>query len=811
MAKRKNESKAIFTADTADMNKKLEEVKTRMGTLSSEMKLAAATFKSTGNATEFYEQKQQILGNQLQQAQQKTEALSDKLEVAKRCYGENSAEAQRLEAQVNNAKAAEARIEAQIQQCNAQLERQQEAAKQDESAIGQLSNEISQQEAKVSSLASEYANAVVAFGKNSTEAKQLKAELTDANEALGKSKEDMAKAESAAKQLSSALDDVGSSGSDMSADLSDIAGGFVIFDYIKDGLGALADMSRETEEYRAHLNQLNTAFETSGRSQETANQTYQRFLGLVGDSDQAIEAAQDMNNLADAGGDIDTWYNIAAGAVAAFGDALPVENLIESANETIRTGQITGGLADAVNWTTINVDEMNQKLGSDHRAAMQAFNKALTDGESKEDALNAAFGACSTEQERQQILTTVLSSQYSELGQTFQDTNSDIIESRVAQDDLMQAQSELAAQFTPLQTDLTNLAAQGFGFLAQGVETLKQNMETVAPVAVGLGVAVVGMGAAMYGPTAAANALAAANRVLNAAMGANPIAKVVVLIAALVAAFITAYNTSEDFRNVVDSVFGGIKSFIGGAMEAAKGFVSGGIAAMQGAWNRITPFLALAQGIFNGIRSVIQTCINNAKGAVSNGVSAMRGAWNGIQSLLSAARSVFNGIVNAIRNPMQTARNVVSGAINAIKGFFRFRISWPHIPMPHFSIQPSGWKVGDLLQGSIPRLGISFYAKGGIMTSPTLFGINGENAMVGGEAGDEAILPVSLLQGWIDDALDFRESKAAGMLSQILSELGLFHRDMPGIIRESAPRSLDIGNERGVVRLVSKLSRKWGA
>ena len=61
----------------------------------------------------------------------------------------------------------------------------------------------------------------------------------------------------------------------------------------------------------------------------------------------------------------------------------------------------------------------------------------------------------------------------------------------------------------------------------------------------------------------------------------------------------------------------------------------------------------------------------------------------------------------------------------------------------------------------------------------------------------------------INDAVASRDSKAAGMLSLILSELGLFRKEMPRIIEESAPRSLDIGNERGVVRLINKLSRKW--
>ena len=91
------------------------------------------------------------------------------------------------------------------------------------------------------------------------------------------------------------------------------------------GLSALAG---ESMEYTESSNRLATAADAVGVSQERANEAYQNFLGLTGDSDQATEATQDMLNLAQAGGDIDTWYTIAAGSVARFGDALPVENLI---------------------------------------------------------------------------------------------------------------------------------------------------------------------------------------------------------------------------------------------------------------------------------------------------------------------------------------------------------------------------------------------------------------------------------------------------------------------------------------------------
>ena len=116
--------------------------------------------------------------------------------------------------------------------------------------------------------------------------------------------------------------------------------------------------------------------------------------------------------------------------------------------------------------------------------------------------------------------------------------------------------------------------------------------------------------------------------------------------------------------------------------------------------------------------------------------------FNGLKSRVG---NIFAGIRNAIVKPVETAKNSIKKIVNAIKGFFNFKISWPKIPLPHFSIKPSGWKIGDLLKGSIPTLGIRWYAKGGIMTKPTLFG--------GGEAGNEAILPLDGFYNYLDDKL----------------------------------------------------------
>ena len=119
--------------------------------------------------------------------------------------------------------------------------------------------------------------------------------------------------------------------------------------------------------------------------------------------------------------------------------------------------------------------------------------------------------------------------------------------------------------------------------------------------------------------------------------------------------------------------------------------------------------------------------------------SSISNVFNGI---LSTASNIWNSIKSTISNAIDGAKNAVSSAIQAIKNLFNFNISWPHIPLPHFSVSGSANPLDWLSQG-VPSIAIEWYAKGGIMTKPTLFGMNGNRAMVGGEAGAEAILPLN--------------------------------------------------------------------
>ena len=150
---------------------------------------------------------------------------------------------------------------------------------------------------------------------------------------------------------------------------------------------------------------------------------------------------------------------------------------------------------------------------------------------------------------------------------------------------------------------------------------------------------------------------------------------------------------------------------------------------------------------------------------------------------------MWNGIKNAIMTPINAAKEKVKSVIDTIKGFFNFQIKWPKIPMPHFHVSPSGWKIGDLLKGSIPRLGIDWYAKGGILTRPTLFGVDDASGklMAGGEAGREAVAPIDTLTGYVRDAVRVE----TGAISERMDTL-------VNMLADYLPRVL-IGMERPMV------------
>lgn len=132
-------------------------------------------------------------------------------------------------------------------------------------------------------------------------------------------------------------------------------------------------MAEATEEYRRAMGKLNTAYQSVGFSSDVAQQAYSGFYSILGDTDTATEASQLLSQLARNQEDVLKWTKIAAGVSGKFGDSLPINSLVESANESLRTGKVTGVLADALNWAgKVSEDQMNAKLAATNDTAKRA-------------------------------------------------------------------------------------------------------------------------------------------------------------------------------------------------------------------------------------------------------------------------------------------------------------------------------------------------------------------------------------------------------------------------------------------------------
>lgn len=244
----------------------------------------------------------------------------------------------------------------------------------------------------------------------------------------------------------------------------------------------------------------------------------------------------------------------------------------------------------------------------------------------------------------------------------------------------------------------------------------------------------------------------------------------------------------ENCKGIVSYVWEGIKSVVSSAIHAVSSTISSVMGAIKNVistvWNAIsskvssvlntikttvsTVFNAVksvASTVWNGIKSVISSVVDGIKSKVSsvfNGVkSTVTSIFNGIKS---TATSVWNGIKDAIIKPVEAAKNAVKGIIDKITGFFSgMKLELPKIKLPHFKI--SG-KL-SLSPPSVPHLSIDWYKEGGILTKPTVFGMNGSSLMAGGEAGKEAVLP---LKGFYDQLEHILSSRMnTGKMEQYLA------------------------------------------
>lgn len=281
------------------------------------------------------------------------------------------------------------------------------------------------------------ADEIKSLGKKSKDAKDDTKDLEKGSDKAADALDDMAKS---ADKAGDASDGLGSKlGGLVKGGLAALAAG------VTAAIGAMVGSAEATREYRREMGKLETAFTTNGHSAEAATKTYQTLQGILGETDQAVEAANHLAKLTDNEKELAQWTNVATGVYATFGASLPIENLTEAANETAKTGALTGGLADALNWAGVNEEDFQAKLD-----------------------------ACSNEQERQSLILETLNGLYSEAADKYRETNAEIIRANEANEAWTASMADVGGAIEPVLTDIKLLGASLLSDLVPGVQQVAE-------------------------------------------------------------------------------------------------------------------------------------------------------------------------------------------------------------------------------------------------------------------------------------------------------------------------------------------------
>lgn len=296
------------------------------------------------------------------------------------------------------------------------------------------------------------------------------------------------------------------------------------------------------------------------------------------------------------------------------------------------------------------------------------------------------------------------------------------------------------------------------------VETIVRTAAVLGPLLVILGSAIgiiVGVSGAIIKVKTAFTIVQAAIAImkvkwaaLNITLAISPIGLIIIGIIALVAAFAILWNKSEAFRNFWKRLFSGIVNVARNALNAVKNFFGNIMgAASATAKEKLNNIKNAYKANGGGIKGIAAASLEAVKGLYTAGftfidnltggkLTAIKNKFmEGMNAAGNAVKGALDGIKNWFSEKLTAVADFVKGIIDKIKGFFGIDIPTPKIKLPHFSISGEF----SIAPPSVPSLSIDWYAKGGVMTKPTIFGASGGKLLGGGEAGDEAILPLSAL------------------------------------------------------------------
>lgn len=812
-----NEAKIRFTAETSDFTQAIKEANSEMSTLRAEMKLNEAQFQNTGNETEYLQQKTELLQSQLEANAEKQEALTQKLEAARDIYGEDSEEVAKLERQLIYAQTEEEKLKGQLEATNQGLGDQKDAAEEAGSAVDNMaellvSAGIASMIKDIADAAYELAGAfddanaaiVEGTGASGEALEELNDTAHSAFSRIADADQDIVGVSDILAELNTRFGVTGKSAEDLTVSVANFAhhtgtnGTKAVDDIanvmnrwgmdIEDVDGLLDDLTTANQSCQMSVDEMTRYLsDNSIQFQELGYSTEDALAMLVSLSDGGANVSSVMSGMKKAVGNLSDVTDDVPGA---FQDTIKAIAECDNVSEALQaqvgdTGltveQVFGAkaaqeLAANVQNGNFNIDKWTQALKTNQGALEDTTSNATT----MQDAWSQATNSVSIA-----------------LGGTLAPVISDVV---IAVSDVITKVAQVVQQSPILQALLIGVAT-ALGILAGALAI-----------------------------TSLISAVQKAFAMLNTTMLTNPIFLVVTAIAALVAGLVYAYNHCETFRAIVDKAFTVIKTVVVTVINTIKTVITTVFNTIKtifsttwntaktivtSVWNGIKGAVTTAvnavkntiSSVFNAIKSVAQSVWNAIKNAIVSPVqsakSTVASVFNGIKSTVSSVvngikstvSSAFNAIKSAMTHPIETAKSTISGIVNKIKGIFPLHIGkiFSGLSLPHISVSAGKAPFGIGGKGSLPHFSVNWHAKGVVFDAPTLFPtLNGWHGV--GEAGPEAVSPISTLQDYIGVAVQkfmpqpIDYNLMGEVFANACAKLGitieLNHRELGRVIRE---------------------------
>lgn len=201
-------------------------------------------------------------------------------------------------------------------------------------------------------------------------------------------------------------------------------------------------------------------------------------------------------------------------------------------------------------------------------------------------------------------------------------------------------------------------------------------------------------------------------------------------------------------KGIMAGTMAGVQSITSSALSTINTVTGGGLDSMKAAYtNAGGGIKGIVSGAMAGIQTTTSTVMSAINTATGGKLEQLKNSFSEkLEGARSAALSKFESIKSGISEKLEGAKSTVRSGLSAISGFFsNVKLSLPHIKIPHFNISGGQAPWGIAGKGTAPKISVDWYKNGGILTGPTIFGANGNSLLGGGEAGKEAVLPLSEL------------------------------------------------------------------